>query len=76
LVNLPALEFTANRVDQGGFHSLVQGTTTKPFVIQVSSDLLHWTPLATNMLANGQFLFQDPDSVGVKHRFYRAVEEP
>jgi len=77
LVDLPALEFTAPVLDaQGRFESLIQGTTTKPFVIQVSSDLLRWTPVATNLLANGQFRFQDLDSVGVKHRFYRAVEEP
>jgi hypothetical protein len=77
LVDLPALEFTAPRLDaQGRFQSLVQGTTTKSFAIQASSDLLRWTPVATNVLVNGQFLFQDPDSPPMKQRFYRAVEEP
>jgi hypothetical protein len=77
LVDLPALEFTATGLDaQGRFQSLVRGMTTNLFVIQVSSDLLRWTPVATNALVDGQFLFQDADPLRVKRRFYQAVESP
>jgi len=43
--------------------------------LQASSDLVHWTTIATN-LASGRVTFPDPDSNDFARRFYRVIEAP
>lgn len=41
-------------------------------VIQTSSNLVSWTPAVTNTLTGDSLDWMDPNSAGVKMRFYRA----
>ncbi|MBM3858533.1 MAG: alpha-L-arabinofuranosidase [Verrucomicrobia bacterium] len=41
-------------------------------VIQVSSNLVSWTPVTTNTLTGDSLDWPDPGSAGLKMRFYRA----
>jgi hypothetical protein len=44
--------------------------------IEVSSDLMTWTPICTNVVIDGAIHFVDPDAQGQVLRYYRAVPEP
>jgi len=41
-------------------------------VLEASSNLQHWAPIHTNLMAPS-FQYQDPNSAGFTHRFYRAL---
>jgi hypothetical protein len=45
-------------------------------VMQASTNLVHWMPLATNLLGADPFYFSDPASTNYPQRFYRAVLAP
>ena len=46
---------------------------TGRFVIESSSDLNFWTPLATNSPVDGRIVFRDPLAKDASRRLYRAV---
>jgi hypothetical protein len=52
----------------GGFACQVTSTSGGTYVVQATSDLVHWTPVLTN---TAPFTFQDT-TVGIEKRFYRA----
>src|SRR5262249_45705572 len=57
----------------GGFAfqaSLPQGTT---YVILASSDLMNWTPIATNVAQGNTEIFVDPAAINLPSRFYRIA---
>jgi hypothetical protein len=41
-------------------------------VVEGSTNLLNWIPLATNLLGAGPIYFSDSDSTNFPARFYRA----
>ncbi len=41
-------------------------------VVETSTDLVHWTDLATNTVGAGPFYFSDPGPPSLRCRFYRA----
>jgi len=45
-------------------------------VIEASSNLTNWAPLATNLLGTDPLYFSDPASTNLSQRFYRAVLVP
>ena len=51
------------------------GAANSNYVIQASSDLLNWSPIATNSPANGLWYFVDPQFSSFSRRFYRAVPQ-
>ncbi len=54
-----------------GFH--VTALANETVIIEASTDLAHWTSIATNQVdAAGDWSFQDPDSPTLASRFYRA----
>ncbi len=54
-------------------HFSISGPASKDFVIDASSTLHLWSPLATNSLSgSGAFDFQDSAAAGQSNRFYRA----
>ncbi len=55
---------------------LLYGTTGQQQVVQVSSNLLDWTSLATNALATNLFQYLDPTPLSSPQRFYRAMTLP
>jgi hypothetical protein len=57
---------------QGQFQATLSGPVGTPLVVEGSTDLLTWTPIATNAMAASSVLFTDTNSV-VQYLFYRAV---
>lgn len=57
------------------FHMNAAGPDGAWFHIEVSTDLLNWTPACTNQVVNGSIDYIDPDAQGTQSRFYRAVPE-
>lgn len=52
-------------------------TNSSLFVLQASSDLLHWTALTNNVtVTNGAISFNDPAAVSTPARFYRLLGPP
>jgi len=51
----------------------VQGTPGASCVVEATSDFTTWTPVATNTLAWGSMVIDDPESKGLARRYYRAV---
>jgi hypothetical protein len=45
------------------------------FRVEMSTDMVTWTPLGVNQVVNGEIHFLDPDSATAPSRFYRAVPE-
>ena len=54
----------------------VVGATNQTCVIEASSDLLNWVPLATNSSASGSFTFSDATAANLAARFYRVAALP
>ena len=60
--------------DQGPFQLHLSATTNLTCVIQVSTNLVSWSPLFTNTTSGaGTFDFTDNQSTNCPRRFYRAV---
>lgn len=55
------------------FGFTITGASNEVVVVQVSSDLLNWTPLKTNILAAKPLIFLDPNWRSYPHRFYRLM---
>src|SRR4029450_1534722 len=53
----------------------VDAATSAPYTLESSQDLIHWTPVATN-LYGGAFDYQDSAVASVPNRFYRAALVP
>jgi hypothetical protein len=59
----------------GGFSFVLAGAPLATFVIQASSDLKTWTPIATNSLSgSGAIAITDPQAASFSRRYYRAVQ--
>jgi uncharacterized delta-60 repeat protein len=75
---LPAIGTTDGdlgfQTNQFGFS--LTGVPGQTVVIQASTNLAAWTPLATNVLGTGPLYFSDPGSTDSPQRFYRAVVVP
>ena len=61
----------------GGFGFLLAGAPAETYVIQASTDLGTWAPIATNTLpSSGVLLITDPLSASFSRRYYRAARAP
>jgi hypothetical protein len=56
--------------NQAGFS--ITGQSNQVVTVETSSDLVNWSPLATNTLNGHPFSFSDPTPASVPQRFYRA----
>jgi hypothetical protein len=45
------------------------------FHVECTTDMIHWTPICTNQVVNGEIDFADPDTANQPARFYRVVPE-
>lgn len=71
----PAVQLVLSIIGQGAGNQsqlLLHGTTGQRQVIQVSSNLFNWTPLATNGSGTNLFQFVESNSLEFEQRFYRA----
>jgi len=60
-------------ITNGCFGFNVQGQVGQVMVIEVSTNLLDWLPLQTNVLGGKPVYFSDPGTTNFTQRFYRAV---
>jgi len=58
------------------FHISVTGVSGQTIVLQTSTDLQNWQPLATNTLASCSWSFTNNAPPGFPQRFYRALLSP
>lgn len=72
---LPGTIATPRRNMAGLFEFTVVGDAGATYLIESSTDLIHWTPLTSFLNATGSFHFEDPDSDTRARNFYRARPE-
>jgi len=53
-------------------HFGVPGDDGRPYRVEVSEDLTHWTPVSDTVADGGRVVFVQPRVTGFKHRFYRV----
>jgi pimeloyl-ACP methyl ester carboxylesterase len=71
---IPRPQLIGMTLSNDGFRFVLNGAVGSNYVIQVSSDLVHWTPFSTNTIpAAGFIVIVDPGASGYSKRFYRAV---
>jgi hypothetical protein len=58
------------------FHLSVNGISGQTIVLQTSTDLQNWQPLATNTLASSSWNYTNNPPPGFSQRFYRALLSP
>jgi hypothetical protein len=56
--------------NQAGFN--ITGQSNQVVILETSSDLVNWSPFATNILNGHPFPFSDPTPTSLPQRFYRA----
>jgi hypothetical protein len=67
------IQFTNPQLNNlGQFTALLSGPVGTPLVVEGSTDLLNWTPIATNAMATSPVVFTDTNAL-VHYLFYRAV---
>jgi hypothetical protein len=70
LQNYPLLTVGSPPVDANGFHLSVSAPPGSNTIVQVSTNMLNWTPIYTNA---GSFAFTDANGTNASRRFYRLV---
>ena len=69
------LQFTSEAFSAGIFQLGFAGAAGSNYVLQASTNLLNWTPLATNPATTNALNFVDPHSSNYPHRFYRVLQQ-
>ncbi len=62
-------------LSDGLFHLCQPGTNGFCFRIEVTSNLVDWVPVCTNIVTDAAIHFVDPDATSFAHRFYRVLPE-
>ena len=74
---LPGIFFTSPLgFSNGMFEMSFAGTVGPSYVLQVSTDLTHWTPISTNTPTASPFVLTDPAPGNAPARFYRVLQQP
>jgi hypothetical protein len=73
---LPSNVFQSSSMTNGNFQFVFVGQTGSSCLIEVSTNLLDWTPLLTNAPFIGNLNFADPQTAQIRKRFYRATIFP
>ncbi|MDB6109272.1 MAG: hypothetical protein JWR69_1022, partial [Pedosphaera sp.] len=63
--------FGSNNVFQLGFSGMVGGS----YVLQTSTNLMNWTPVATNLAGSNLFNLFDSNAANFPYRFYRVMQQ-
>lgn len=64
------------RPQDGRLEFTLEGPVGATVVTRVSTNLVNWVPLGTNVLANGRGVFFDPGPATLPARFYQGVRLP
>jgi hypothetical protein len=64
------------RLPNGQFRVRVNGPEDQQFVIQASTNLIHWNSLSTNILSQSYLDFTDTQATTFGRRFYRVLWLP
>jgi alpha-L-arabinofuranosidase len=60
----------------GQFAFQLNGQSKTPYILQTSPDLVHWTPVSTNLLSSPTLSITNPVSSSPSAQFWRAVWQP
>jgi len=63
--------FTTNNAFQAGFF----GAAGSNYVLQATTNFIHWTPLTTNLGTTNQINLMDPMATNFQYRFYRVLQQ-
>ena len=66
-------QFTSVSLTNGTVRLFFTGTIGATYVLQASTNLINWTPVATNVAPAGVFEMIDPQASQFRSRFYRTV---
>jgi hypothetical protein len=69
------LQFISQGFSNDVFHLQFMGATGSNYVLQASTNLINWTPLATNQAITNQIIFIDSKSTNYPYRFYRVQQQ-
>jgi hypothetical protein len=62
----------ATRLPDGTFQFTLTGATGSGYVVEVSTNMLHWYTIESNGPFNGTLIFTDTNAPGFGRRFYRT----
>jgi len=68
-------QFTSVSLTNGIVHLFFLGANGQSYVLQASTNLVDWLPVATNVAPSGIFEMTDPDATQFQFRFYRTIEQ-
>ena len=68
-------QFTAVALTNGVVHLFFAGLTGQTYVLQASTNLVNWVPVATNLAPAGIFEMTDPQAAQFQSRFYRTLKQ-
>ena len=75
--SIQPLRFTSDGAFVDGQFALpVLGVAETSYVLQASTDLIHWAPISTNMASTNSFTLTDTNAASFPWRFYRIVQLP
>ncbi|HXR03368.1 MAG TPA: chitobiase/beta-hexosaminidase C-terminal domain-containing protein, partial [Verrucomicrobiae bacterium] len=72
---VPPVQFLSENFTNGVFQMQFLGSIGSNYVLQVSSNLMSWTPLFTNPATTNVLNFMDPKSSNYPSRFYRVLQQ-
>jgi hypothetical protein len=72
--NVEALRLLGRHLATGAFSVSISGNAASNAVLQVSTDLVNWLPIFTNLKSAAEIEFVDPGATPYPWRFYRAVK--
>jgi regulation of enolase protein 1 (concanavalin A-like superfamily) len=72
---VPPVQFLSENFSNGVFQMQFAGSIGSNYVLQVSSNLVSWTPLFTNPATTNVLNFMDQKSSNYPSRFYRVLQQ-
>lgn len=72
---VPPMQFVSENFSNGVFQLQFLGSIGRNYVLQVSTNLTTWTPLATNPATTNGILFLDANARNYPARFYRVLQQ-
>jgi hypothetical protein len=74
-VVVQAPSFSGPNFTNQTFQFQITGATGNTYVLQATSDLVHWVPVSTNVAASSSFTLSDTNAANFRVRFYRVVQQ-